>query len=142
MPIQIWMRALRFQTGLLGIAVSASMLCSGCGGTMLHGPEQIPARFTLGTLRAELPGSVDVLTASAAAESALRSRGYSVVRTSITDDHAVIAGEPPRAGFLESVSVQISVTNHATAVSVRYEPLGDEPASRAIFDTMLAGLGM
>jgi hypothetical protein len=103
---------------------------------------ELVATYKQRELTADLPGNVRVPSVAAAAESALRHRGYSVTLASKTEDYARVEAEPPNAGLFERVIVRARQTPSKTRVEIVAEPLGDQTLSRSLLDEMLAGLGM
>ena len=93
-------------------------------------------------LTADLPANVRVPSVAAAAELALRHRGYAVTISSKTEDFARIEGEAPQSGAFERVIVRARQTPGNTRVQIVAEPLGDQTLSRSLLDEMLSGLGM
>ncbi len=94
------------------------------------------------TLSTDLPPQVRVPSIAAAAEMALRHRGYSVTHTPTTEDYARIEGEAPKSGWCERIVIRARQTPSTTRVEVVAEPLGDQTLSRAVLDELLANLGM
>ena len=85
---------------------------------------------------------MNVQTVAAAGETALRARGYSIDEKSVTHDHARLVARSARdQDWLEQTAFESYVTPNGTGVMVRVEPWGDEAASRAILDDVLARLG-
>lgn len=106
-----------------------------------HGREHITAAYSLGTLTCDLPDSVRVPAIMAAAEGALRGRGYSISAKASTDDRGRIYARAPRESRIEGVSIEARVTGAGHQVSVHVDPLGDDARSRALLDDILARLG-
>jgi hypothetical protein len=127
--------------------LTAALVFGGCRATPVAaggsgGGERTSASFRLRTLRADLPPGVRVPAVAAAAEDALRDRGYAVTSSRVTEDSAHLSAAPPDADLFESVDVSARQTAGGTRVSVVCEPLGNRNRSSAILDAILARLGM
>lgn len=102
---------------------------------------QVQAAYRFRTLSAELPRDISVHAAAAAAQNALRGRGYVITVSEISSDSARIEARSHGDGALDKTVVVARPAAGALRISVTAEPLGDEAASRAILDAMLARLG-
>lgn len=108
----------------------------------VHGSDQsLVATYRARTLHAVLPATVRVQAVVAAADIALRDRGYAVTGSRSGEDAGTVEGRPADPRFMESVAVHARVVPEGTRVLVRFEPLGDESRSRAILDGILTRLG-
>jgi hypothetical protein len=105
------------------------------------GRSDVAAAYSMGTLTTELGPEVSILAVSAAAERALRARGYAVEESRATEDRARLIAARAGHGPFEKAIVESWVTHRGTAVAVRIDPFGDEPASYAIMDDLLSRLG-
>lgn len=107
-----------------------------------HGQKRdVLASYQFRTLEAKLGPEVPVLTARAAAEQALRSRGYVVTNTSGGADRSRIEARAAGRGDLDKLVVESWAGDRFTGVSVTVEPFGDEAESRAVLDAILNRLG-
>lgn len=106
-----------------------------------HGREHLTAAYSLGVLECELPDAVRVPAIMAAAEGALRGRGYSISSKASTDDRGRIYARAPRDSSVEGVSIEARVTSTGHRVSIHIDPLGDDTRSRVLLDDVLARLG-
>jgi hypothetical protein len=102
----------------------------------------ILAAYGVRKLRTELPSSVRVPAVVAAADGALRDRGYGVMSSHATEDSGRVVGEARGGGPLQSVVVLSRVVPDGTRVEVLLKPWGDEERSRAILDDILVRLGL
>lgn len=134
--------------GRVGLAVltGAILAVAAAGGCQKsvgqHGRERdIEATYALRTLEAQLGPEIQVLTVSAAAEQALRARGYTVTRTRGGGDHARIEARAGGEGSFDKVVIETWQGAGFTGVSVTREPWGDEAVSRALLDGVLRRLG-
>lgn len=100
------------------------------------------AAYGVRKLRTELPATVRVQAVVAAADAALRDRGYGVTKSHATEDAGRVEAEPRTAGPLQSVVVTAKVIPDGTRVEVLMKPWGNEAKSRAILDGILVRLGM
>lgn len=98
------------------------------------------AVYSVRTLEATLD-SVPVEAAAAAAQAALRDRGYTIRSSSATPDRARIVAVPFDASLLEQVVVSASGAGGSSRLRIRVDPLGDQALSHAIMDAILARLG-
>lgn len=106
-----------------------------------HGREHITAAYSLGTLTCDLPDDVRVPAIMAAAEGALRGRGYSISSKASTDDRGRLYARAPRDSQIEGVSIEARVTSTGHQVSIHVDPLGDDSRSRVLLDDVLTRLG-
>lgn len=123
--------------------VLAFVLLTGCQ-SRIEGAgkeREVQASYQFRTLSADLPAGVSVRSAAAAGESALRSRGYIVTRADTTSDRARIEAKAHGDGWLDKVVFEARIAGAGTRAGFTVEPFGDETASRALMDAMLARLG-
>lgn len=116
-----------------------------------RGTRDVLASYTGSTLKARLEPVYAVLTVRAAAEQALRSRGYTITESSASADRARVVGRAAGSGRglvtilgtvgVEQVVVEVVVASNATELRVRFEPWGDEARSRTVMDAVLTRLG-
>ncbi|MCC6677416.1 MAG: DUF3568 family protein [Phycisphaerales bacterium] len=127
----------------LAVCLIAAAATAGCRSTVeSQGKSRTSAAYSTGTLSADLPSTVRVQAVIAAAESALRDRGYTIGTRRAAEDSGFVEGKLPRPGLLEKTKVEARVSGGGTRVLVKVEPWGDEAASRAILDDLLKRLGM
>jgi hypothetical protein len=89
-----------------------------------------------------LPPEVSVPSAIAASEQTVRSRGYSVVSSTATDDLGRLICRPPRSDSFPRVNIQSQRTGPGTALTIEVEPLGDQELSRSLLDAIMQRLGL
>jgi hypothetical protein len=106
-----------------------------------HGRDHMTAAYSLGTLTCNLGDDVRVPAIMAAAEGALRGRGYSISSKASTDDRGRIYARAPRESQIEGVSIEARVTSAGHEVVIHVDPLGDDARSRVLLDDVLARLG-
>lgn len=127
----------------LAVCMVAALVAAGCKSTVeSQGRSRTSAAYSAGTLSADLPSTVRVQAAIAAAESALRDRGYTIGTRRATEDTGFVEAKAPRAGWLEKTTVAAKISGGGTRVTVNVEPWGDQSLSRAILDDVLKRLGM
>ncbi|MFN0011381.1 MAG: hypothetical protein ACKVS8_07025 [Phycisphaerales bacterium] len=126
----------------LALVLAAAVLAACSGPQSEVGRTGIMASSSLGTLEATLPPSIPVLTISAAAERALRARGFTITEKTASEDRAHIEAQQRSPGVLESVSVWVSTLAAGPGLRVRVEPLGDEARSRVVMEGILTELGL
>lgn len=97
----------------------------------------IVATYDLRTLAADLPAGVRVPAVIAAADAALRGRGYAVTQRTASMDRGCVIARRHGSGLLEEVVVEARLTGPGTLVKIKCCPIGDEAVSRAILDAML-----
>lgn len=117
----------------------------GCAGPAAEiGQTGVKASSTLGTVSATLPARVPVLTVVAAAESALRAQGLTVVWKTSSEAGAELSAEQRAGGGngMERVRVWVETLSAGPGLSVRVDPFGDEPRARVLMEAMLVELGM
>jgi hypothetical protein len=120
------------------------VLMTGCNGTPAYqgSDREILATYRVRRLGAELPGTVRVPAALAAAKAALLRRGYAIKSATATEDAGEVTAVPADAGLLESLSIDIRRSSRGTRVQIIAEPIGDQTKSRAVLDAMLTELGL
>ncbi len=101
----------------------------------------IMATYSVRTLSVQLEAALQVLTVQAAAESAVRSRGYIVTSATGTADTMRVEAKDSGSGDWDRLVVEGCVKQNSTEISVRCEPWGDEGVSRAVMDAVLIRLG-
>jgi hypothetical protein len=128
---------------LVGFSLAAATVLAGCRGTSepAGSSRDQEATYRRRTLSTDLPPQVRVPSVAAAAEMALRHRGYAVTRSPTTEDYARIEGEAPNPGWCEKVVIRARQTPSRTRIEIIAEPLGDQTLSRAVLDEMLVALG-
>lgn len=146
MPVRrttTWRIALGLSGWIALTLVLAIVLLTGCKARVEQAgrDRQVEASYRFRTLAADLPPEVSVHAAAAAAQSALRGRGYIITRSEINSDSARIEARAHGDGTLEKTVIEASPRAGSMRIRVTSEPLGDETASRAILDAMLARLG-
>jgi hypothetical protein len=104
------------------------------------------AAYRLGSLRAEVSDLVRVPAVIAAADAALRSRGYGITSQQVTADRGWIRARPPGATEpavidLQDVTVWARVSTNGTLVGVDVKPMRAEAQARAVLDDVLRRLG-
>ena len=143
--ISVWRLAAGVGLWVVLTLVLAVVLCVGGGcseSKAFQGAEgQVLATYSVRSLTADMPEGVRVRTAGVAAESALRARGYIITRANHGENQSRVEAATSADGMLDKTVVESWSTGYGTAVSVTVEPFGDEGASRAILDAMLARLG-
>jgi hypothetical protein len=78
----------------------------------------------------------------AAADQTLRARGYSVRRSSSTEETGEIVANAPRYETYPRVVLTTSRHVDSTLVEVTVEPFGDQELSRSVLDGVLQRLGL
>lgn len=139
-----WRTVASLSAWIMLTLVLAAVVMAGCKARVEQAGacRDISAAYRLRTLSAEVPGGVSVHAAAAAAHSAFRGRGYVITRSEVTADAARIEARAHGDGPLDKTVVQARpAADGAVRITVTSEPLGDERASRAILDAMLARLG-
>lgn len=126
-----------------GVALALALLVGCKAKPGAQGTDRtIMAAYGVRKLRTELPPTVRVQAVVAAADGALRDRGYGVKSSHATEDSGRVVGEARGGGPLQSVVVLSRVVPDGTRVEVLLKPWGDEERSRAILDDILVRLGM
>ncbi len=131
----------------IAAVICAAAVSVGCAPTLaVQGDSRTLAAFSGATLWAKMPGHIDVATAAAAGEVALVERGYVIARREGTSGRAVVIGKTPAAGWRRHVDrtaeVRASQRRGGVRVEVSISPVPSQAESRAIFDGMLALMGI
>lgn len=127
--------------------VLAAFGAAGCKPSLgWHGRSNTFATYNGRELSAHLPPRVDVLTAAAAGEAALISRGYVIGRREGTSGKTTIIGQTPAADWRRHVDRSVVFTavqrKRGVEVEIHINLLPNEAESRAVLETALAQLGM
>lgn len=134
----------------LGLAAVCSVLIlAGCKTTTgAQGQSGVIGTHSFGTVRCTLPEEVKPAAINAAAVQALRSRGYTVMSSSMTTDKCRIEAVPAGIDPFEQITVEARVVGGgaaggapATELSVKRDPWSDEALVRTIMDAILQRLG-
>lgn len=83
-----------------------------------------------------------MLTVTAAAEVALRERGYSITHKATSSDTAALTAKGATVGAIAPLDVVITQTAAGTGIRVKQGAFGDEVGSRVILEAILAKLGL
>jgi len=135
---------------VLGLAALCSVLfLAGCKTTTgAQGQSGVIGTHSFGTVRCTLPEEVKPAAINAAAVQALRSRGYTVMSSSMTTDKCRIEAVPAGIDPFEQITVEARVVGGgaaggapATELSVKRDPWSDEALVRTIMDAILQRLG-
>lgn len=132
------------------VGALACVLVAGCRASYrLHGSQHgghgIIAAWQGRTLRAELPDAVRVPGAHAAAAQALLARGYSLEADELSADRGLLVARQPDGSMLgpvRRVVVRTALTPAQVGLTITLEPAGQEATARAIFDDVLARIGL
>lgn len=129
------------KTSVMLTSALALALLTGCrADPQPVGDTGLQATYILGTLRCEVSPRVDVLTALAAAETALVGRGYTITKRTQTDDRAHLRAFQAGLGAAGGVQVEIANTPRGTGIVIGVEPLGDETTSRVLLEAIAVRL--
>ncbi len=127
-----------------GLFLSVGLV--GCAKPTLgyQGKDRVLATYSMPKLKTELPPEVSVEAVTAAAESVLLARGYTITTTRHDAEKGRVVGRSPAdTGWTgaDQTAIRAYVTGAGTGVTIEVEPWGDEMASRALLDALLARLG-
>lgn len=122
---------------------AAGLLLPGCSAVEKpQGSSSLTASYKLRTLSVTLPESARVPAVVAAAEQTVRARGYSVSKSTWTEETGVLVARPPRTGDYPTITIQASAVTHGTHVELTVAPFGDQEMSRSVLDGTLQRLGL
>lgn len=129
---------------VLGSLLSGALLLGGCARPMVatQGRSAITATYSFPTLSALLPPEARVPAVIAAAEDAMRARGYSIGDSTATDEMGKVIGRPPSTSSIPYAAVSAKRVWGGTRVEVEWQPLGDEAVCRSILDGILQRLDL
>lgn len=130
--------------GFCLLVAGAGVLATGCSPVVkAHGRQgTVEATYARRTLSATLPASARVPAVIAAAEETVRARGYSVERSTATEEVGVLVARPPRTTDFPVITIDADVVPGATRVRLTVSPFGDQEMSRSILDGTLQRLGL
>lgn len=116
---------------------------AGCKTTQqAQGQSGIVASYGRPTLTADL-GDVRPPAVLMAAEEVMRSRGYTIVSSEVTEYGGDVSGRPPRYSSLNTLEVSVRETLDGTQIKLSYnKPFGDEALVRSVLSDVLARLGL
>jgi len=116
---------------------------AGCAARQAYqGESGVVASYRAGTLSAVIGSEHRVPTVLAAAEQALRDRGYTIVSNASTEDAGVLIARPPRYNTYPRLEVAANVVPGGTRILLSYKPIGNEEVCRATLDATLTRLGL
>jgi hypothetical protein len=132
----------------IGAGIALASL-SGCKTTTgAQGQSGVVGTHAFSTVRCTLPEEVKPAAVNAAAVQALRSRGYTVMSSTMTTDKCRIEAVPAGIDPFEQITVEARVVGGgaaggapATELSVKRDPWADEALVRTILDAILQRLG-
>lgn len=132
---------------VIGAVLVFVVVSGGCTPSLaVQGDSRTLAAFSGATLWAKMPAHIDVVTAAAAGEVALVERGYVIARREGTSGRTIVIGKTPAAGWRRHVDrtaeVRASQRGGGVRVEVSISPIPSQAETRAIFDAMLAQLGL
>ncbi|MEC9373284.1 MAG: hypothetical protein VYC34_05540 [Planctomycetota bacterium] len=129
-----------------GVMLAAAM--TGCASDMPQGRTGLNAHYDgMNTVRASLPPTIQVSSALAAAETALRRRGYVITKDLVTEGAGRVVGEEHQRGWLNrltrrTITVRADVHESGTRVRIMITPTGEEWESREVLEEMLRALAL
>jgi hypothetical protein len=127
-------------------ALTAVILVSGLGGCnptyRTHGQTNIVGRYSGIDLSADLPGTVSVASALAAAEEQFRDQGYSIISNTGTDLSGEVVALAPRSNDAPRATVKVKAGDGVTKVSIWKSPFNEEALCRGILSRMCRKLGL
>jgi hypothetical protein len=116
---------------------------AGCNPTYrTHGASNIVGRYTPDKLTAELPGSISVASAVAAAEEQFRDQGYSILESKSTESEGTVVALAPRMNDYPRATVRITAGDGVTRVAIWKSLINEEALCRGILSRMCAKLGL
>ena len=135
------MMSVRVKYWWMGVAALACV--GGCASTtaMQGARRDVEARYSCGSLRAELPGEVGVMTVRAAAESVMRARGYVVADAGGTTERTYVVGRRYPDALGETVTTSATLGPRGTEIRIDPGFAGDEAMCRGMLEAILARLG-
>ena len=138
---------IRQSVALIAAIVLAAVL-TGCASDMPQGRTGLNARHDgMHTLQTALPPTIQVSSALAAAEHALRRRGYVITKDVVTEGAGRVVAEEHERGWLNrltrrTVVVRADVHESGTRVRIMITPTGEEWESREVLEEMLRLLAL
>ena len=125
------------------VALSTGIILNGCQGRQAYqGSGETIATYKGSTLSAVIGAEHRVPTVLAAAEQAMRDRGYTIVSNASTDDAGTLIARPPRYNTFPRLMIFASVVSGGTKIELSYQPIGNEEVCRAALDATLKRLGL
>ncbi len=135
-----WAPKARFSRVALLLCAAAALAPASCGGRRSvdwQGERKILSTYSGGRLYADLPRGVTTHAIMAAGESALAHRGYTIARREATADRAVLVALPPDPRLGQRVTNRGRVLREGATLEIRFDPWGNDTASREIAESML-----
>ncbi|MCB9840585.1 MAG: hypothetical protein H6809_02900 [Phycisphaeraceae bacterium] len=101
----------------------------------------VQSAVSLGVLETSLDEALPVRSVAAAAEAALRDRGYTVVSARTTDESARLEASPPGRSMSPRWRVDVRADGAGkTSIAVTRRPWADGAAARVLMDAILQRL--
>lgn len=107
-----------------------------------HGTTGVVGRYAGIDLTADLPGTVSVAAAHAAAEEQFRDQGYSIMSSEGTESEATVVALAPRHTDYPRVHVKVTAGDGVTKVAIWRSPINEEALCRGILSRMCKKLGL
>jgi hypothetical protein len=131
---------------LAALVTAVACLSVGLGGCnpsyRTHGQTNIVGRYSGVELTADLPGTVSVASALAAAEEQFRDQGYSIISNTGTDLGGQVVALAPRSNDAPRATVSVKAGDGNTKVSIWKSPFNEEALCRGILSRMCRKLGL
>ncbi|MEZ6234812.1 MAG: hypothetical protein R3B68_11535 [Phycisphaerales bacterium] len=116
--------------------------CATSNSVSLMDPDHpVQSAVSLGVLEASLDEPLPVRSVAAAAEAALRDRGYTVVSARTTDEAARLEASPPGRSMSPRWRVDVRADGAGkTSIALTRRPWADGAAARVLMDAILQRL--
>ena len=127
------------------VGLGAGLLAGGCSTseTQSQGPNKdVTATYSWRTLKADLPEQTRVPAVIAAADETLRARGYTVEKSSATEEMGEIIAHAPRYNDYPRLVLTSKRGASGTSVALVVEPFGDQELCRSVLDGVLQRMGL
>lgn len=133
--------------GYLVVAIASAAITiaglTGCNPTYrTHGQSNIVGRYSGIELTADLPATVSVASALAAAEEQFRDQGYSILSNTGGELGGEVVGLAPRANDYPRATVRVKAGDGVTRVTIWKSPINEEALCRGILTRMCRKLGL
>lgn len=134
---------MRFMMNVFAVAAASAVVVGGCAPRQAYqGDANTVASYRGSTLTAVIGAEHRVPTVLAAAEQAMRDRGYTIVSNASTEDAGTLIARPPRYNTYPRLMISSSTVAGGTKIELSYQPMGNEEVCRAALDATLKRLGL
>ena len=133
----------KLHRALLCTLTASLLFLSACQSSYrAQGNDGTVGTYSYGRASVRIAEPLRIQTIIAAANTALRARGYTIESTESTADAGRIVARQPDFKSFEKLVISAALVPGAVEISITQQPFGNEERSRALIDAILKRLGM